>query len=58
MQYKRKCPVCGTPLLIEAVSDDGNVFAQDWMDCPVCQALLAIEWEPSVSEIEMDDEDD
>ena len=35
MQYKRKCPVvCGTLLLIEAVEDDGNVFAGDSMDCP------------------------
>jgi hypothetical protein len=58
MQYKRKCPVCGIRLLIEAVEDDGNVFAQDSMDCPECQAFLAIEWKPSVSEIEMDDEDE
>jgi hypothetical protein len=57
MQYKRKCPVCGTLLMIEAVWDDGNVFAEDSMDCPVCQAFLAIEWKPSLSEIEMDDDD-
>lgn len=58
MQYERKCPSCGTLLVIEAVSDDGNVIAQDSMDCPVCQALLAIDWKPSVSEIEIADEDE
>ena len=57
MQYKRKCPACGTLLLIEAVEDDGNVFAHDSMYCPECLAFLAIEWKPSVSEIEIDEED-
>ena len=58
MQFKRKCPVCGIRLLIEAVEDDGNVFAKDSGYCPECQAFLAIEWKPSVSEIEIDDEDE
>ncbi len=37
MQFKRKYPACETLLLIEAVWDDGNVFAEDLMDCPECQ---------------------
>lgn len=57
MRYKRKCPACGTLLLIETDCDDGNVFAQDSMECPVCDALLTIQWKPSVAAIEIDHEE-